>query len=415
MTELVANTKLEGAIDVVSSKSDAQRAILAAGLSNGLSKIYNIGSSDDVLSMLWNIECIGAEISNISSDCVEVKGTKKFPTEFTFNIGESGLALRLLTCICAAHEGIHEIKGEGTINSRKHSFFEENLNIYGAQITTKDGHLPIKIEGVLNSGNLTVDGSLSSQYISGLLMALPLLEGDSVLTVDNLTSSPYVQMTLDTLVSFGVKIDFDNFKSFRIQRNQKYLATDYNVEGDWSAASGWLVASAIGHNVEISGLNLNSSQADIKILEAFEKANCEVRIDSGKLSIAGTDRKAFEFDARHCPDLFPALVVLAIFSEGQSKIEGVSRLRNKESDRAAVLREEFTKLGADISIVDDLLIINGGKELRSAVVESNADHRIAMMLAIAGTMIEGGLTINNAEAVSKSYPEFWDDFNSLTR
>jgi 3-phosphoshikimate 1-carboxyvinyltransferase len=185
------------------------------------------------------------------------------------------------------------------------------------------------------------------------------------------------------------------------------------VESDWSSASYWLVASALGHEVKCVGLSMDSNQADKAILDAFVAANCAVIADENGIVIDGTQRTSFAFDATHCPDLFPALVTFAAFCSGTSRIRGVHRLRHKESDRASALVNEFSKLGVNISIVEDALVITGRKRVLSEKVDSHNDHRIAMCLAIAGLYAEDGVEITGAEAVSKSYPDFWNDFDSL--
>jgi 3-phosphoshikimate 1-carboxyvinyltransferase len=283
----------------------------------------------------------------------------------------------------------------------------------GVVIEGKKSKLPFLLKGKLMGGRYTVDGSQSSQYISGLLMALPLLDEDSELTVTNLLSKPYVEMTLHTLESFGIRMEHLDYKRFIIKGKQNYRCNQYVVENDWSSASYWLVAAAIGHNINLSGLNLESKQADTQILQALKLSRCHVRIKDGLLSIEGSGRIAFDFDATHCPDLFPALVTLAAFCNGTSTLKGALRLKNKESDRGRVLQNEYQKIGLRIDLKDDEMKIHGGKELYSAEVDSNKDHRIAMCLAITGTKIKGGLVIKNAESVTKSYKNFWEDLEKL--
>ena len=320
----------------------------------------------------------------------------------------------MLSGICAVKAGRQTITGEGSLLYRQQHFYEKNLNQYGAQVVSNNGFLPLTFQCQLTSNEMHVDGSESSQYISGLLMGLPLLEQNTKLIVENSTSRPYIEMTLDTLKQFGVVISHDNFEEYSIQGNQKYTGCNYNVESDWSSASCWLVVAALGNDIEIKGLSLESKQADVKLLNALKAANCEVSSSENKIVVDGTKRHGFEFDATHCPDLFPALVALAAFCKGKSIIQGVSRLVNKESDRGAVLQKEFAKIGIKIDFNEDQMTIHGGTILYSAEVDSNHDHRIAMCLAIVGTKINGGLTIRNAEAVSKSYPEFWEHFDQLS-
>lgn len=413
MNKQIERGVLHGTIQVPPSKSDAQRAILAAALAKGTSILYNCGESDDERSMIDVIQKLGAEVKEFENR-IEIIGIDEFDKNSHINIGESGLGLRLITAICAAHGENHVISGTGTLLKRNQGFFENHLGQLGVKVESKNGFLPIRLSGQLKGGKLIVDGSVSSQFLSGLLMALPLLEDASELVVNNLKSIPYAQMTLDTLGEFGISINHQHFESFVIPGGQAYQFTKYAIESDWSSAGYWLVASALGHKIKCIGLNTMSHQADKSILDALVSANCVVTIDESGIAVEGNDRMPFQFDATHSPDLFPALVVLAAHSEGVSTIYGVSRLKNKESDRGQVLQQEFGKLGVLIELSDDQMHVHGAKKLTSATVFSHHDHRIAMSLAIAGIGIEGGIVIEDAECVSKSYPRFWNDLEELT-
>ena len=413
MIKSIHFTSFNGELNIPSSKSDAQRSLLCAALSDGESVVKHTGNSDDVKAMLENVQRLGVKYQ-ISENEIKLSGKANFNTGLELNSGESGLGFRLLSGICVVKEGQQTITGKGSLLNRQQFFYEKNLNQYGAQVVSSDGFLPLTFKDQLTSNEMHVDGGESSQYISGLLMGLPLLDQNTTLHVTNSTSTPYIAMTIDTLKQFGVEISHDKFEEYSIQGNQKYTSCNYLVESDWSSASCWLVAAALGNDIVIKGLSLESKQADVKLLNALKAANCLVNILEKGILIDGSNRQAFEFDATHCPDLFPALVTLAAFCEGKSIINGVSRLVNKESDRGCVLQKEFAKIGVTIDLTEDRMIIHGGMALHSTEVDSNHDHRIAMCLAIAGTKIKGGLTIKNAEAVSKSYPEFWEHFDQLS-
>ncbi len=413
MNQVISSCKLKGEITAPSSKSDGQRAILAAGLSKGITQINRIGNSDDEQAMLRNIEQLGAIINIISEDFTEIRGIQEFPILAKLNAGESGLGMRLITGVCAGQNGEFTINGEGSLLRRPQLFFEEHLTQMGVRVMSNKGFLPITVHGKMIGGKVEIDGSASSQFLSGMLMSLPLIEEDSMLVVRNLKSIPYVQMTLNTLNSFGVEVNHENFERFSIAGNQSYACKEYTVEGDWSSASYWLVAAALGHPVSISGLNLESAQADKALLQMLDAANCSVDFKQDFIFVDGSNRTSFSVDATHCPDLFPALVVLAAFCDGVSTISGVHRLKNKESDRGIVLQEEFGKLGLKIEFDGDKMLIYGGDKLISTDVDSHNDHRIAMCLAIAATKLDGEMIISSSEAVSKSYPRFWDDFSKL--
>ena len=414
MKQVISSKELSGNIIAPSSKSDGQRAILAAGLSKGTTAIFRIGKSDDEQAMLRNIQQLGAQVKRHSDDCTAITGIQNFPAKAELNAGESGLGMRLITGVCAGQEGEFLIRGEGSLVQRSQLFFEEHLTQMGVRVESNDGFLPISVHGRMKGGSVEIDGSASSQFLSGMLMSLPLIEENSTLMVRNLKSIPYVQMTLNTLNAFGVKIEHDNFESFSIAGNQSYACEEYTVEGDWSSASYWLVAAALGHPVSITGLNMESAQADKALLKMLESANCTIDYADDAISVNGDQLTAFDVDATHCPDLFPALVTLAAFCEGISTIKGVHRLKNKESDRGVVLQEEFGKLGLNVELIADLMKIHGGNQLKATNVHSHNDHRIAMCLAIAATKLEGEMVISGAEAVSKSYPDFWGDFRGLS-
>jgi 3-phosphoshikimate 1-carboxyvinyltransferase len=407
--------KLKGRVAIPPSKSDGQRALLSAAMSRGTSVIENLGFSDDESAMLKNIQVLGAKVARKTEENIAITGIASFPEIIDLNIGESGLGLRLLSGICATQKGTHKITGTGSVLKRDQSFFEQNLNKYGADVTSENGKLPLIFKGVINHNFIEVDGSKSSQYISGLLMGLALKKRYCKLNVRNLKSKPYVDMTIDTMAQFGVQVKNENYQTFELYADKSFSSTTYTVESDWSSASYWLVAAAVGAEVILEGLSLNSSQADIRFLDALQLAGCEVEEVKGGLKINANNLKAFNFDATDCPDLFPALLVLAAKCKGRTVLKGVLRLANKESDRGVVLQQEFGKLGVYIELCEDEMIIEGESILKRGVVSSNNDHRIAMSLAILGTTIDGGIEIEGAEAVSKSYPEFWEHLDLLSK
>ena len=415
MIKTIQPGKRSGIIAIPASKSDGQRALLAAALTKGKSKLINIGESHDELSMLSAIQKLGAQVERINPTTLEITGIQKFPKEAEINIGESGLGVRLITSVCAAHEGIFMISGKGSLETRPLTFFEETLPKFGVHIQSNNGLIPLEIEGPMKGAEIDLDGSQSSQYLSGLLMALPLIKDESRLHVENLNSLPYVQMTLNTLRKFGIEILHQNYEEYIIRGNQQYIPTTYTIESDWSSASFWLVASALGMNIQITGLSMTSLQADKQILDAFEAANCIVGYKENTIRMDGRNRKPFKFDATHCPDLFPALVTLACLCDGRSEIKGVNRLKHKESDRGIVLQEEFANIGVIIVLDDDIMHIHGKTSIEGGKVNSHNDHRIAMCFAVAALYADNSVEIDGAEAVAKSYPQFWEHLEGLIR
>jgi 3-phosphoshikimate 1-carboxyvinyltransferase len=298
---------------------------------------------------------------------------------------------------------------------RDQGFILEFLSANGINIKSDSGKPPFQLEGQLTKRALEVDGSMSSQFLSGLLIGLPLSGNtETALFVKDLKSIPYVNMTLDTLRKYGVQLKHDDHKKFLVPGNQTYQVTDYLTESDWSAASYWLVAAALGHKIEVNGLNPNSYQADRALITALLESGCNINLDDRSVTVDGSNRGPLDFDATHCPDLFPALAIYAAFTGGVSRVKGVSRLANKESDRATVIKSELQKMGVLVELKEDYMLIHGGGSMHSASIDSHNDHRIAMAFAIAGTMIKDGLLIQGAEAVNKSYPEFWDHLWALS-
>ena len=404
-----------GEVSVPPSKSDAQRAILAATFCQGKSKIQNIGKSSDVQNMLKAIHDLGAHVQ-LFGDHVEVLGSPLVKIrKNTINVGESGLAFRLVSAVIARYDNEVILSGKGTLLARKMDFLTQYFPLMGVQVQLNDDNCPpVVIKGPLRAGMYRLDAKESSQYISGLLMVLPLLQESTELIVKNIVSAPYIEMTIKTLKLYGVTIDYDGKEHFKIHGKQVYRSSDYVVEGDWSAASYWLTASALGAPIAVKGVNNESLQADRALISILMDSGCTlVNMDEG-IQTDGRLRMPLKADATHCPDLFPALVTYAALTPGVSLLTGVERLAGKESNRGEVLKQEFAKLGIRIEITGNEMLVFGVARLQGGVtVDAHGDHRIAMCLAIAGMFCQHPIQLTGAEAVSKSYPEFWLHFEQL--
>ena len=289
---------------------------------------------------------------------------------------------------------------------------EEALTQLGVKCTSSGGFLPLTVQGPIVGGYCEIDGSVSSQLLTGLLMALPLAVRDSEIKVNNLKSRPYIDMTIQILKSFGITIQNTGYSLFQIPGNQKYIPHIYTVEGDWSGGAFLLVAGAVNGQISVQGLRRDSMQSDMAIIKALEKAGAQMKISENQIDIFKSELKPFEFDATESPDLFPPLVTLASYCDGVSNIKGVSRLIYKESDRASALKEEFGKMNISIEVKDDLMSVTGG-QLQGARVESHNDHRIAMAVAVASLGATGRVYIRDSQCVAKSYPGFFDDLRHL--
>ena len=414
MIATIQPSTLTGSITAPASKSSMQRACAAALLHVGKTIIQNPGTSNDDQAAIKMIQDLGATVEFID-DVLVVTSNGIKPLASGINCGESGLGIRMFTPVAALSSEQIIINGKGSLLVRPMNFFDEVLPQLGVKISSNNGKLPLQIQGPLVPQNITVDGSLSSQFLTGLLFvfAASVIE-EITITVIDLKSKPYIDLSLKVLQDFGYSITNNNYESFTIHPTIQQASTiKYTVEGDWSGAAFLLVAGAISGAITVKGLDVFSTQADKKILEALQDSGCRLSIQDKQIEVGPASLKAFHFNATDCPDLFPPLVALAAYCEGKTVIEGVSRLAHKESDRGITLQDEFGKMGLEIILQDDLMIINGGKGLKGAQVHSRHDHRIAMACAIAGLKADGEVIIDEAEAINKSYPDFYKHIEKL--
>ncbi|MBR6655636.1 MAG: 3-phosphoshikimate 1-carboxyvinyltransferase [Alistipes sp.] len=411
MDTSVPRGRLSGVATPPCSKSYAQRALAAALLADGETVLRNLDFCDDTLSAIRVIETLGAKVERLDERTVKITGGLS-PQSDTLNVGESGLATRMFTPIASLCDTPITIQGEGTLLHRPMHMMIEPLRRLGVDVRDGGGRLPVEVCGPIKGGEIEVDGSVSSQFLTGLLMALPLAEEDTTIAVENAVSKPYLDMTIDMASKFGVKISHNDYNEFYVEGGQKYEAADITIEGDWSAAAMLLVAGAIAGKVSLNNISLLSKQADVAICDALVRAGALVTSEPNAITAEHRDLVAFEFDATQCPDLFPALAALAAAADGESVIYGVHRLEHKESNRAESIAEEYAKLGIEVRLEEDAMYIRGG-DIHSATTESHHDHRIAMSLAVSALRSDGEITIRNAECVAKSYPDFFEALHSL--
>jgi 3-phosphoshikimate 1-carboxyvinyltransferase len=390
-----------------------QRACAAALLHRGTTRILNPGHSNDDLAAIDVIQKLGAIVKTedaskekINSTSIIVHSNGVQPIGDTMNCGESGLGIRMFTPIAALSDQSITVEGIGSLLNRPMHFFDTIFPKLGIEIQSQAGYLPIQIKGPLKPANIEVDGSLSSQFLTGLLMAFAATENtNAVIEVQGLKSKPYIDLTLSVLNTFGWKVQHQDYKRFEFLAHPPLADhIDYTVEGDWSGAAFLLVAGAIAGPIVVKGVQLNSTQADKAVIQALKDAGASIDINENAIQIgpakdkAGVvgSLKAFEFDATHCPDLFPPLVALAAVCNGVTILHGVSRLAHKESDRGLTLQKEY-----------------GGTGIKGAEVFSQHDHRIAMACGVAALCADGPITITDAEAVNKSYTDFFKHLQHL--
>lgn len=368
---------------------------------------------NDTLSALNCIKMLGAKAERTDEHTIVVEGGVK-PQGNLLSVGESGLSARLFTPIAALCSEPIVISGEGTLLYRPMDMMIQPLRALGVDVRDGGGRLPIEVCGPMRGGEITVDGSVSSQFITGLLLALPLAEQDTVINVSKAVSKPYLDMTIDIASHFGVAIEHNDYEQFYIAGGQSYTPTTYSIEGDWSAAAMLLVAGAVVGEVTVGNISMLSKQADVAVCRALVAAGAELISEHDTITAAHRPLHGFEFDATHCPDLFPALATLAAAAEGESTIIGTHRLEHKESNRAEAIAREFGRLGIEVDLsTDNVMKIRGGRIVGGVEVDSHGDHRMAMTLAVAGLISERGVTITGAECVAKSYPNFFEDIERL--
>ncbi|GAB2482773.1 3-phosphoshikimate 1-carboxyvinyltransferase [Alkalibacterium psychrotolerans] len=416
MTDLeIRPNRLKGSVTVPPSKSLAHRAIICAALAEGQSTVRNIQFSDDIRATIDGMRAFGAEITE-REDVLTIQGVGLNASRLNSQVAdgtendkvrlidcnESGSTLRFLVPVATLFKGKTRFIGRGKLGKRPLTPYEELFHTQGLDYEVLDTEkLDLLVKGDLSSDTVNMRGDISSQFITGLLMTLPFLKGDSRINVTTpLESEGYIDLTLAVFKDFGLDIQVeDDGQTFIISGGQSIQAADYTVEGDYSQAAFFLTANQLGNNLQLKGLNEESLQGDKAIVEILDKLEKK------------TDRV---IDGSQFPDIIPVAALAAALSKGRTRFENLERLRIKESDRLMATQSELEALGADIHIDGDALVIKGVGYLKGGVtVWSHKDHRMAMMLGIASTRCEEPIVIKDRECVAKSYPDFWDVFKTL--
>lgn len=423
-TAIIEKSTLNGCVKAPSSKSVAHRMMICAALSHSKCYIKNVSSSDDMDATIGCLEELGAKVtkdgSTIIFDATEFV-QKNSSKKFTLNCKESGTTLRIMIPICAAL-GLHvTFTGEGRLPQRPLDEYLRILPQCGVVVEKGDDYLPMTISGKLAGDIFSVSPKVSSQYVSGLIFALSLLDNDTVLCLNSeLLGSQYVDITIDVMNKFSVAVEKIT-DGYKIKGAQTFTAKDsycdenigLNVEGDWSQAAFFLCAGAINGDLTVTNLNINSCQGDKAITDILSAFGADITFDINSVCVRKSELKGTIIDATDTPDLVPVVAVLSSFAHGDTTITGVSRLRFKESDRLLSTTEMINSLGGSASFTDDTITIKGSANLRGGTIDSFNDHRIVMASAVAGLKTENAVTINDAHAVNKSYTDFFNDYLSL--
>ena len=407
-----------------SSKSMGHREIICAGLAAGTSIIDNISMSKDIEATMRCLKAINVAVDEIPSmiegrKALQISGTGlPMAAADSVDCGESGSTLRFFLPLGANLNCPLTFTGHGKLVSRPLQAYYDIFDEKFIQYFSDNGNLPVTVNGRLTPGTYKLPGDVSSQFVSGLLFVLPLLNGDSVIEITSpLESSAYVDMTINCLAKFGVQVENEKgeHRRYLVPGKQHYVAQDSQVEGDWSQAAFWTVGGSLGASITCQGVNVNSLQGDQAVVSIMERMGAKLQQDANSVTVNGGATKATVIDAANCPDIIPVLTVLAAVSEGTTKIINAGRLRIKECDRLAAMTSELNKMGAAITEEPEGLTIVGKPEgLKGGVkVDAWNDHRIAMSLAIAAQKCAEPIILSGAESVAKSYPTFWEDYKSV--
>lgn len=414
MKATIQPSGLTGEILAPASKSSMQRACAAALLRAGETIIHHPGYSNDDKAALRVIQALGAKVETLKDGSLLVRSSGEVIGTSEVNCGESGLGLRMFAPIIALSAETIRVKGEGSLLKRPMDFFDEIFPQLGIRVVSNGGKLPLEIQGPLQPRDIAIDGSMSSQFLTGLLFAFAAAGAPGVtIRVRDLKSKPYIDLTLQVMKHFGWEIGNRDYEAFTFTAERSGGSPEYTVEGDWSGGAFLLVAGAIAGPIVVKGLDTSSTQADKAIVRAVCDAGAVFEDREEGFVVGPAALKAFTFDATDCPDLFPPLVALASYCNGTTEILGVSRLAHKESNRGLTLQEEFGKMGVKIDLDGDRMLVHGRGVVKGATVHSRHDHRIAMACAVAALRASGPVTIEEAEAVNKSYPDFYEHLQQL--
>lgn len=408
--------RLSGEIKIPPSKSYVHRAVICAALSRGICKISPVALSEDIRATISCANALGAKCS-IENDVLTVDA-RKFGTvkEAVLDCGESGSTLRFFIPIAAAIGADCTFTGRGRLPSRPIGIYLDSLPKFGVKCISHGG-LPLHISGKLTSGRYELPGNVSSQFITGFLLALPLLDGDSdIILTTPMESAGYIDITLEVMSKFGISI-LRTENGYKIHGGQSYSASSYQTEGDWSQAAFFLCAGAINGSVGVHGLSDNSVQGDRAVADILKSFGADIIMENGAVTASHSELNACEIDAAQIPDLVPVLAVTAALCSGTTIIRNCERLRIKESDRLRAIANAINTIGGKAQETQDSLIIHGVKRFTGCAegetVDGCNDHRILMSMAIAACGCSGEITVSDAMSINKSYPDFYTDYNSL--
>jgi 3-phosphoshikimate 1-carboxyvinyltransferase len=401
------------AVTIPGSKSITHRALIAGGLAEGETILRNDLQCEDTFHTAHALKSIGVKTvrdgDHLIMEGIGEKGTRQ-PFEKAVYLGNSGTSFRLLLPVLALAKGSFLVTGTPRMRERPMGPLVDALSHLGVAIEADNGLPPVRINSNgISGGSVTLPGDASSQFLSALLLSGPYAQKDVEITVSgDLVSKPYVDVTVDVMGAFGVRVERDGYSKFSISAGQKYQPRDYQVLGDVSSASYfWAGAAITGRTVTTQNIHPHGRQGDIRLLEVFEEMGCRVNQESDRVTVSGGSLKGVDVDMGGMPDMVPTLAAVGLFAHGKTTIRNVAHLRFKESDRLGAVAQEWGKLGGRVEEYEDSLVILGNEPLHEARVDPHDDHRLAMSLAVIGLRVPG-IRIQNPACVSKSFPRFWD-------
>ncbi|MCP3923954.1 MAG: 3-phosphoshikimate 1-carboxyvinyltransferase [Desulfobacterales bacterium] len=417
MKEIKTGELKDTSVTIPGSKSYSHRSLIAASLSNGISKVENCLQSEDTLLTIKALKTMGVDIEEDNNIFTIYGNSGIFPYKNSeIYLANSGTSLRLLTGIAAIGNGTYLLTGTDRMHERPISDLLDALSQLdvNAFSVNKNSCPPVSVKGArINGGKISVDCSISSQYLSALLLISPFsINGVEISLPSEPVSKPYIDMTIDIMERAGIKIEQDGYRKFFVEGNQVYKSGQYVVEPDCSNASYYWGAAAItGKKIKVNNISTSSVQGDVKFVKLLEEMGCDIKVETDGISVLGKPLKAINADMSDMPDVAPTLAVVAAFAEGETIINNVSHLKAKECDRLNCTVAELQKMGVKASCTDDKLFITGGGA-KEAVIDTYDDHRMAMSFSLAG-LVTPGIKINDEMCVAKSFPNYWDVFDQL--
>ena len=416
--------RVNGEVNLPGSKSVSNRALLLAALSKGTTRLTNLLDSDDIRHMLNALTKLGVtyRLSDDKTVC-EVEGLgRPFTASESLELflGNAGTAMRPLAAALCLGEGEYVLTGEPRMKERPIGHLVDALREAGAQVEylENENYPPLKIQGTgLKAGTVSIDGSISSQFLTAFLMSAPLAEGEVTIKIDGeLVSKPYIDITLHIMQQFGVTVENRDYQEFVIPAGQSYVAPgDFLVEGDASSASYFLAAAAIkGGEIKVTGIGKNSIQGDIQFADALEKMGTEIEWGDDYVIARRGELKAVDMDFNHIPDAAMTIATTALFAEGTTAIRNVYNWRVKETDRLSAMATELRKVGAEVEEGEDYIIVTPPVELKHAEIDTYDDHRMAMCFSLVA-LSDTPVTINDPKCTSKTFPDYFDKLKGLSQ